>query len=1043
MLHTPGSGEGRGGTDTGRVVPPGAWADLLPLALLWFLPPLFIWLSLVFFHGEARTLQLRDERTAIAETFREFEQSREPVVQAGLYLSERGAAVVAPEADRTAARSFEKDIRELFPGATYLLFRPRRQVRSLPFSFNASPTLLLSAKDLEVVATAGLATFPLDAEELLDVSTLLYHNALLEGAPAQTIKPYALVEELAGPFFMIQQKPYFKHDPEFRHSFRIRDALLASKGMTIPFRLSGKSFYFYWNLFRQPPEKAAGPRSLPVFGVLLFIPPAELGQRTGQIIMGRRLAALGWNYAFLPRSEHPGPEPLLEGIAPDCPLWQEAQETYREATTAQGVFGEGTIDLGEPQRLILHSRATSEEFTHSLLGIFPACFAIWALLGYFFLGSPGFSMRVFSSLRRTMVLIFSMVMIPALIIASLQVETRFREKRQRLAAEQENRAGEVLEGFAQGIDLVNAYLINLLRRLSDDEIVDIRLAEFLAAGKVVEQFEDRGPLEFLYYQVFDHGLLLDSVMLIGSDWKTTLAVEPALFEVLGEIRGALLRAMGETHTGGQKSADAGEAVDKAFSRKALKFEEVQNVLRSLFSARDFAHFYLGPESLFPIHLRGNRDLTIYTKNLLGRNGRRKILQSRWHADVPFHALLRDWNHCFRLHGGEKFSLGVCEEGKTGWRAAPPFGYNMFPLPPGEPLHYTLRAIAEQENDVARLCVLAERSGHLTSRTFGTELRARTIMATPIGNHGRTVFCVYEPEKVLVVARNQAWQSRLFLSFAAFLALVLAFSSAAGFLRPLLQLNQAAEAIMKQDFTVRVPVESNNEFGLLAASFNDLAEGAEQGRFLSRFVSDSVRETVQDDRHEEIRSDGEALEAVILFASLGAFKERLKNTAPEELVIDLNAFFELAAKIVTESGGEINKFIGDKVLAVFYPRKLGDTSGAVSGALQAAMAMQARLPHAWEGTPLGVGLVTGRVLAGILGAADLRLEYTVIGDRVNFASRLCDMALRYDGGIVMDEASRSRLGESPATGWTLDCLGEVAVKGKSERKVCYRLSPSSN
>ncbi|MFZ5951620.1 MAG: adenylate/guanylate cyclase domain-containing protein, partial [Candidatus Rifleibacteriota bacterium] len=307
------------------------------------------------------------------------------------------------------------------------------------------------------------------------------------------------------------------------------------------------------------------------------------------------------------------------------------------------------------------------------------------------------------------------------------------------------------------------------------------------------------------------------------------------------------------------------------------------------------------------------------------------------------------------------------------------------------------------------------------------------------NYGRTVFCVYDPETVLVAARTQAWQSRLFLGFAAFLALVLAFFSAGGFLRPLLQLNQAAGAIMKQDFSVRVPVESNNEFALLAASFNGLAEGAEQGRFLSRFVSDSVRETVQDDRREEIRRDGEALEAVILFASLGAFKKRLKSAAPEELVVDLNAFLELAAETVTASGGEIDKFIGDKVLAVFYPRKLGNTSAAVSAAIQAALAMQTSLPQAWKGTPLGIGMVTGQVLAGILGAADLRLEYTVIGDSVNFASRLCDLALRHDGGIVMDEASRTRIGDIPTPGWNFTCLGEVALKGKSERKACYHLS----
>jgi adenylate cyclase len=133
---------------------------------------------------------------------------------------------------------------------------------------------------------------------------------------------------------------------------------------------------------------------------------------------------------------------------------------------------------------------------------------------------------------------------------------------------------------------------------------------------------------------------------------------------------------------------------------------------------------------------------------------------------------------------------------------------------------------------------------------------------------------------------------------------------------------------------------------------------------------------------------------------------------------LNRFFGVVVEVVGEHGGSINKFEGDAALCVFGAP--ADRPDAASDALAAARQMARRLRDEIPELSAGIGVSGGAAVAGNIGAA-ARFEYTVIGDPVNEAARLTEVAKQQPGMVVAsgavieqagsDEAARWRLGES--------------------------------
>jgi len=182
-----------------------------------------------------------------------------------------------------------------------------------------------------------------------------------------------------------------------------------------------------------------------------------------------------------------------------------------------------------------------------------------------------------------------------------------------------------------------------------------------------------------------------------------------------------------------------------------------------------------------------------------------------------------------------------------------------------------------------------------------------------------------------------------------------------------------------------------------------------------------------------------LDAVLWASDLAGFT-RLADTQSQDRVIDLlNAYAEVAVDAVTDAGGEVLKFMGDGLLAVFDRATLADAPAAALRAAEMALAGVERLgaARAAAGLPtsrLRIALHAGAVFYGNVGART-RLDFTVIGPAVNEAARLCDMCRSLDQDLLLSAAFHT-VAETPRD--RLVGLGRYALRGVARPQHLFTL-----
>jgi class 3 adenylate cyclase len=254
------------------------------------------------------------------------------------------------------------------------------------------------------------------------------------------------------------------------------------------------------------------------------------------------------------------------------------------------------------------------------------------------------------------------------------------------------------------------------------------------------------------------------------------------------------------------------------------------------------------------------------------------------------------------------------------------------------------------------------------------------------------------------------------------------------LRPVRDLLDATERVKAGDFSARVPVISGDELGTLALSFNEMMRGLAEREALhdafARYVDPQVARRVLD---EGSRIDGEEAEVTIAFVDIRDFTSFAERTSAREAVAYVNDFLELVVPIVTRHGGHANKFVGDGLLAVFgAPVRLPDHADrAVAAAAEMAGAVQERFG---ERLRIGVGLSSGPVLAGTVGGGD-KLDFTVIGDPVNVASRVEEVTRATGDTVLITEATHALLANQRVP---LEARGAIPLKGRNDPVRIYAL-----
>ncbi|SHF98942.1 adenylate cyclase [Jatrophihabitans endophyticus] len=194
----------------------------------------------------------------------------------------------------------------------------------------------------------------------------------------------------------------------------------------------------------------------------------------------------------------------------------------------------------------------------------------------------------------------------------------------------------------------------------------------------------------------------------------------------------------------------------------------------------------------------------------------------------------------------------------------------------------------------------------------------------------------------------------------------------------------------------LPIEDAGEIGLLQNGFNEMVAGLrERDRVTDLFGRHVGPAVAAEAISSGVTLSGEGREVVALFVDITGSTALTRTTAPADFVAMLNRFFEVVVDEVEGNGGLLNKFEGDAALCVFgAPAEVDEPAAA---ALRTARGIRDRVALMGE-LEIGIGVASGPVVAGQIGAAS-RLEYTVVGDAVNEASRLTDLAKRTDGRIL--------------------------------------------
>ena len=256
-----------------------------------------------------------------------------------------------------------------------------------------------------------------------------------------------------------------------------------------------------------------------------------------------------------------------------------------------------------------------------------------------------------------------------------------------------------------------------------------------------------------------------------------------------------------------------------------------------------------------------------------------------------------------------------------------------------------------------------------------------------------------------------------------------------FSRPISDLVEATHAIAEEQYGFRIRSRHHGEFGQLVNSFNSMAEGLEEKlqveTVFSRFVSDQVAHTFMDDL-DQVQLGGKRVNASVLFVDIVGFTSLSERTSPEKVTELLNEYFGYFSYAANCYGGIVDKFIGDCAMLVFgapQPDHQHEFHAvACSVLIQTIMDEMniRRLQNGLEPVEVRLGISSGSMLAGILGSPD-RMQYTVVGDHVNLASRLCSLAKPGQNVVDRDfflRANRNNNVEGVA-------YQSVAVKGKQD------------
>jgi class 3 adenylate cyclase len=260
-------------------------------------------------------------------------------------------------------------------------------------------------------------------------------------------------------------------------------------------------------------------------------------------------------------------------------------------------------------------------------------------------------------------------------------------------------------------------------------------------------------------------------------------------------------------------------------------------------------------------------------------------------------------------------------------------------------------------------------------------------------------------------------------------------------RPIARLDSGLRRVAADDYTVRLPVTSDDELGHAASRFNQMVEGLSEREYLrdtfGKYVSESVAAAILDDRGRSGRAVDTSAEATLMFTDIEGFTSLSERATPAEVANLLNAYLRTVVPVIQRHGGVVNSFIGDGLFASFnLPLPLQNhAAAALDAAIEIQQALSTMAPAGSKALRTRIGINTGPVIGVTIGTEN-RLSYTLLGDAVNIASRIEQLNKQFGTRILAAESTVRAAG----TQASCEKLGATDVRGHEGNVVVYRVGP---
>ena len=286
------------------------------------------------------------------------------------------------------------------------------------------------------------------------------------------------------------------------------------------------------------------------------------------------------------------------------------------------------------------------------------------------------------------------------------------------------------------------------------------------------------------------------------------------------------------------------------------------------------------------------------------------------------------------------------------------------------------------------------------------------------------------KKVLKKAVSQALiRTILFAIIFTIIGLFLSFNFAGNLTSPIRKIADTMIKVGEGDLEQKVEVPLKDEIGILANSFNEMIKHLREKIMMSKYVSKSTIEMISKKSSVKLELGGERKTVTMLFSDIRGFTSFSENKAPEDVINMLNKYLSIQAEIIEKNNGEVDKFVGDEVVAIFKNENM------IQDCVKSAIEIQRKINEINQKEKnnifVGIGIHIGEVVMGNMGSPN-RMDYTVIGDAVNTTSRLCSIA-EPKKIVVSEDIYKNLKGK-----YKFSEPSEIKLKGKSVPLKIYEL-----